>query len=273
MKKITVFSLTIAFIIGSCARNKPVETTVLGMGTDYMIIPDILNGKVKEIKELNYWAAEKDGKITRGDIMTKKDIDSIQCTPDLVAYFDDNGMLSKYEQLDGEKVILSRILTIENGKWNRIEDKIKDSTTSIFIPQYDDSGYFAGGNSYRPLVDTLTGRIVISHNSNGNYTKYEFYDYKNKKTGSIDFTPDEKGNNLEIKWFNKGDTLTSTMINTYDQDGNLIKQLLVNEKPKSTSTWDYKDLKSDDHGNVVEYYSNVDNGKFKIFTERSFIYY
>jgi hypothetical protein len=63
------------------------------------------------------------------------------------------------------------------------------------------------------------------------------------------------------------------MTNTYDENGNVIKQQTFVEKTKSTEIWDYKDLKLDDHGNVIEYYANIDNGKFKVFVERSFIYY
>jgi hypothetical protein len=273
MKKITVLSLIVAFIIGSCARNKPVETTKLGMGTDYYAVPLTLKGKVKEMKELNYRTSEKDGKIIKGELLTKKDLDSIGSTPNLAAYFDDKGMLTKYDQLDGEKVTASNILTVENGKWTRVEFKMKDSTTTYFVPQYDNSGYFVGGSSYRPLVDTLTSKIVLYHDTKGNYMKIEYYDYKNQMTGNHVGKFDEKGNCVELKYFNKDDSLMSTMTNTYDDNGYWIKSQVINEKPKSTSIWEFKNSKLDEKGNIVELYTNIDNGKFRMFTQRSYIYY
>ena len=63
------------------------------------------------------------------------------------------------------------------------------------------------------------------------------------------------------------------MTYTYTDNGSIIKQQVYNERLKSTETWDYKDLRLDNHDNVIEYYANVNNGKYKLFVERSFIYY
>jgi hypothetical protein len=273
MKKIIFLSLVIALIVGSCNKNKPVETTVLGMWTDYYLMPNTLKGKVKEMKELNYWAIDKEGKITKGELMTKKYLDSIGSTPNLIAYFDDKGTLIKYDNLDGENVIQSTIGTIENGKCIRWDYKLKDSTASYIIPEYDNLGYLIGGKEYRPLVDTLMDKAVFTHDSKGNITKFEYFNYKNQKTGYHVCSLDEKGNCIEAKYFNKADSLRNVMTNTYDDNGNVIKQQTFVEKTKSTVIWDYKDLKLDDHGNVIGYYTNIDNGKYKVFVERSFIYY
>lgn len=273
MKKFTLFSLTIALIIGGCAKNKPIETTVLGMWTNYYLIPATLKGKIKDIKELNFWAIEKDGKITKGELMTKKDLDSIGSTPNFIAHFDDIGILIKHDILDGENVVESSVGIVENGKCIRFDNKVKDTTTYYIIPEYDNLGYLVGANVYKPLVDTITGKYIFSHNSKGNFTKYEYFNYKNQKTGYHVISLDEKGNVLISKYFNKADSLRSTMTNTYSDNGSIIKQQVFNERLKSTETWDYKDLKLDNHDNVIESYANVNNGKYKIFVERSFIYY
>jgi len=273
MKKIIFLSLIISLIIGSWSYQKPVEKTVLGMWTDYYLIPVTLKGKVKEVKELNNWAIEKDGKITKGKLMTKKDLDSVGSTPNLKAWFDDKGNVTRYDRLNGESVTESFIGTIKNDKCVRWEDKVKDSTTYYTIPEYDKSGYLIGAKDYKPLVDTLLDKVVVVHDSKGNFTRYEYYNYKNQETGYHLLSLDEKGNILEAKYYNKNDSLASTMKNIYDKNGSMIKQETFNVRTKITGIWDYKDLKVDDHGNVIEYYANVDNGKYKIFVERSFIYY
>lgn len=273
MKKLIFLGLIIPLIIGSWSNKKPVEKTVLGMWTDYYLTPNTLNGKVKEVKEFNYWAVEKDGKITKGKLMTKKDLDSIGSTPNLVAYFDDKGNVIRCDHLNGENVTESNIGTIKNGKYERWDTKVKDSSTLYTIPEYDNLGYLIGAKNFKPLVDTLLYKVVVAHDSKGDFTKYEYFNYKNQKTGYHLCSLDEKGNYVEAKYFNKNDSLVNTLKTIYDKNGSMIKQETFNVKTKSTGTWDYKDLKLDNHGNVIEYYANVDNGKYKIFVERSFIYY
>lgn len=272
MKRIIFLSLIIASIAGSC-NNKPVETTVLGMWTDYALIPNTLKGKVKEMKELNYWAVDKDGKLTKGNLMTRKDLDSVGSTPNLKAYFDDKGTLIKYDNLDGENLFQSTIGTIENGKCVRWDNKVRDSSTYYVIPEYDNLGYLIGAKVYKSSVDTILNIYVFSHDNKGNITGFEYFNYKNQKTGYHLCSMDEKGNYIEAKYFNKADSLRNTMTNTYDDNGNLVKQKTFVERTKSTTLWDYRDFKLDDHGNLIEYFADIENGKFKVFVERSYIYY
>lgn len=261
-------------IVASYAQKNPAEKTILGMGTDYLFMPETMKGKVKEVKELNYWASEKNGKITKGNLMTWKELDSIGSTKNFVAYFDNTGVLTKYDNLDENNAIRnSNIGTIENGKWKRFESKTKDSISSYWIPQYDNMGYLIGGSSYRPIKDTLIVRQVFTHDGKGNYTKYEYFNSKNKRTAYQVISLNANGKVNEVKYFNKNDSLTGSLINTYNDKGFLIKQLSSSEKPKSTSPWIYKDLKFDDHGNWLECFAVIDNGKYKVLATRSYTYY
>jgi|WetSurMetagenome_2_1015567.scaffolds.fasta_scaffold215515_2 hypothetical protein len=273
MKAKILLSLIILAIIGSCTQKKPAETTVLGMMTDYALIPNRLNGKVKEIKELNYWAIEKDGKITKGELMSKIDLDSVGSTKNLKAYFNEQGVLTRYEVLDKEDIFQSSVFTIENNKWARVENKYGDSTVYYLIPQYDNSGYLTGATGYRPIVDTIVNKYVLTNDVKGSFTKIESFNSKGQRTSHQDCSVDEKGNVIEVKFYNRADSLTQTMKNIYNEDGSIIRQETLIEKPKSTIIWDYKDLKFDSHSNWIETYANIDNGKYKIFAERTYLYY
>jgi hypothetical protein len=273
MKKIIFLALIIPIIIGACTKSKPIETTVLGMWTDYYLIPNTMKGQVKEMKEVNFWAIEKDGQITKGEFMTKKDLDSVGSTPNFIVSFDNNGTLTKYDLLDKDSVIQSRTGTVENGRYVRWDYKLKDSTTYYIIPQYDNLGYLTGASGYRPKADTLVNKLVITNDGKGNYTKLEYFNFKNQMTGYHVCLLDEKGNYTESKYFNKADSLVYTFTNTYDENGSIIKQQGYSEKLKTTEIWVYKDIKSDDRGNWIESYANIDNGKFKIFAERTYTYY
>ncbi len=273
MKNKILLSLIISLIVGGCTQKKPTEITVLGMWTDYALMPSILNGKVKEVKELNYWAVEKDGKITKGDLMTKKDLDSVGSTNNLKAYFNEDGMMTRYELLDKENILQSRTSTINDGKYARWDYKLSDSAFLYSIPQYDNLGYLIGATGYRQKVDTVVNKQVLTHDGKGHLTMLEYFNYKNERTGYNICSLNKEGDVIDTKYYNKNDSLVLTLINIYDEKEVIVKQEVVREEPKSTSTWDYKDLKVDDHGNWIETYAVIDNGKYKIIAERTYVYY
>jgi hypothetical protein len=205
--------------------------------------------------------------------MSRKDLDSVGSTPNLKAYFNEQGILTKYEILDRDYIYLSRVFTLENNKWAKMEFKIGDSISSYLVPQYDNLGVLNGVVNYRPMVDTVINKVVLTNDGKGNFTRFEYFNSKNERTGYQVCTADEKGNIKETKFYNRADSLTLTMTNIYNEDGSIIRQETLNEKSKSNNIWDYKDLKYDDHGNWIETYANIDNGKYKIFAERIYLYY
>jgi len=274
MKKNTFISGLIMLIVCSCAQQKPVDKTVLGIGTDYIYSPETLTGKIKELKETNYWAVEKDGKITKGNPISWKDLDSVGFSKNLVACFDDNGALTRYDLVDEDNLIRNSFVgTIENGKIIRWDFKSKDSTTQYVIPEYDSHGYFIGGKMYNPIADTLVMSFIITNNEKGNYTKLEYFNFKNLKESYQVFSLNGLGKVLETKFFNKYDTLRQTFINTYNDKGFLATQTVNIERPKSTVNWEVQDLLFDNHGNWLQCYSNANKGEFKLFTERIYVYY
>lgn len=274
MKKITIVWILTIIFAWSCSQKRPVEKTILGMGTDYVYFPQVLNGKIRELKETNYWAAEKDGKITKGNPATWEDLDSVGSTRNIVAYFDNTGSLTKYDLVDEKNIIrYSTIGIIENGKYVKWEEKIKDSTYQYTIPEYDSQGYFVGGKRYRPVVDTLLGSVKITNDAKGNYTRIEFFSYKKELRGYQVFTLNELGKVTETKFFSSDDTLRQSFVNTYNEKGSLTGQKIYIEKPKSSVSWDVQDLEFDDHGNVSLIYSDIDKGKFRLVAERTYIYY
>lgn len=274
MKKIKFTCGLIMLIVCSCTQQKPADKTVLGMGTDYVYFPETLTGKIKELRETNYWAVEKDGKISKGNPISWKDLDSVGSTKNLVAYFDDKGTLTRYDLIDENNVIRnSTIMTVENGKAIRWDFKSKDSTTQYLIPEYDSQGFNAGGKIYNPVADTLVVRSVITNNEKGNLIKLEYFNFKNLKGSYQEFSLNEQEKVIETKFFSKDDTLRQTFSNTYNDKGFLATQTVKIERPKSIINWEVQHLLFDDYGNWLQCYSNIDNGKFKLVAERTYIYY
>lgn len=272
-KSTFIYILTIA-IIASCSHKKPIEKTILGLGTDYAAYPEALKGKVKELKEHYYWAIEKNGDITKGFPITRKELDSISSKRNFVVCFDNTGFLTKYESLDDkDSVFFSWVAINENGKWKRFENKYNGSITSYGILEYDSLGYLISGSTYRTGTDTSLGKQVWTHDGKGNYTKYEVISSKNQRIVYIVLLLNAEGKVIESKLFNTNDSLQRSMKNEYNDKGFLTRQVAFNEKEKKKYVWDYKYLKYDDHGNWLEAFVNWDDGKYKILCERSYIYY
>lgn len=274
MKKIFIIPIVAVILAWGCSPKKPAEKTLLGMGTDWVYYPETLNGKIKEIKEINYWAAEKDGKIVKGNPATWKDLDSVGSTKNFVALYDITGVMTRYDLIDENNVIReSSVGKLENNRIVKWEVRLTDSIVQYYIPEYDNKGYFIGGKGYKPGVDTLMGSNVITYDEKGNYVRTENFNFKNQKGSYVVFSLNEIGKVVEVKFFSKDDTLRLTYENAYNDKGFLAKQRTINIATGSSNLWLAQDLEFDDHGNHILVYYNIDDGKFKLVAERTYIYY
>jgi hypothetical protein len=273
MKRITIIFLIASVIIAGCTQKRPSQKTILGLGTDYFMYPETLNGKIKEVRELNYWAVEKQGKTIKGQALTWKELDSIGSTKNFAAYFDTSGVLTRYELLGDDNLPrYCEIGTIVNGKIVKWESKIKDSLTYYAIPQYDNKGFIVGGSGYRPVNDSLLGKQVLAHDGKGNYTKIEFFNNRNERTSYRDFTLNSEGKVTGSKLFNMKDSLVNIQKNTYNRKGSLTKTEIF-KNSKLVSLWKMTENSVDDHGNCLETICDINKGKFKIIIMRAYIYY
>jgi hypothetical protein len=281
MKTITFTCIMAIVIIVGCSQKKPDRKTILKCG-EYAFSPEILKGKIKKFKEQNYWGIEKDGKITKGDLITWKDIDSVGLSHSFIVYFDNSGTETRYDLLyDDNTIKFSRISTYANGKCIRRDDIPIDSTKLSWFMQpkywiplsYDVSGRLISGADFRTKVDTLMERQISKYDDKGNITKMEFFDSRNKKWESRIFSYDSEGNVIQMKFYGKNDSLVYTVISEFNEDGFLTKINLLNENPRIVTKCIIKDISFDDHGNLLEYFTNIDDGKYKILCERSIIYY
>lgn len=274
MKKILFIWTLVILIIAGCAPKSPPEYTILGMGTDYSPYPDKLNGRVKELTEKAYWAVEQDGKMTKGDILTWKELDSIGSTKNFRARFDSSGVLSRYDLLDDNDLPrYSDVAIFSDGRCVKWERSLKDSLYSYWVVEYDDAGYQTAFTGYRPVVDTLLGRIVMTHDGNGNFTRSEYYNPANERLNYQTYLLDAEGRVTEYKSFNRNDSLVFTFINTYDEKGAPVRLDAYFERTKETDKWEMNDMSFDDHGNCIERFCRINDGEFQIITGRDFIYY
>lgn len=266
MKRFLFICILAAVSAASCNQKEPGERTILGMGTDYSSIPETLNGKLKSVRETNYWAVEKNGEFTRGDPMTWKDLDSVNCTKNFIVYFDENGALKQIDHFDVNNVIHDSSKGLaENGKytsWNYESMGDDDSHLKVF---YDNLGFISGIERYN-LNDSLLNKQVLTHDGKGNYTGLGLWDSKGNKLYNQVYLLNEKEKVISTEVYDAKDSLLFKSTTEYDKDGRFIKQ-------SSNSVWDMNYLKFDKKGNWTEVVAIIDNGKFRIFSEREYEYY
>jgi len=281
MKTITfVFIMAMAIIVG-CSQKKPEKKTTLNCG-EYGFSPEILKGNVKTFKEQNYWAIEKDGEIKKGDLITWKEIDSVSFSHSFIVYFDNSGSVTRYDLLnDVNRIKFSSIFTYASGKCIRRDDIPTDSTKlswflqpKYWIPlSYDVLGHLISGADFRTKADTLMERQISTYDDQGNVTKMDFFDSRNNKWESRAFAYDSKGNVTQMKFFGRNDSLVYTTLSEFNDAGFLTKTDYVDENSRIVTKCVIQDISFDDHGNLLEYFTNIDDGKYRILTERQIIYY
>lgn len=273
MKKINLILLAVILIISGCGKKQSDETTRLGFWTDYFMLPATLKGKVKEMKELNYWAVEKDGQTVKGEILTAADFKTIGMVPNFSVSFDESGNVTRYAQLDGEKEIFVNTDIIENDRITREEKRINDTLVYNTSAEYNSDGRLGTVKVFRAFADTLLQTVIFSYDAGGNPVKLEYLNYAGLRKGYHECTPDNEGKYLEVKYFNSKDSLEFVTKNIYNEVGFLVSQEALETKTGLITRWDYENLKNDEKGNLIVYLSNVENGKYKLYTERTIVYY
>jgi hypothetical protein len=148
-----------------------------------------------------------------------------------------------------------------------------DTCFNYYIPEYDTDGFLKGGKLYRCGADTLIASNVLTHDAKGNYTKVENMNFRNNKGGSEELVFNDDGRITEVRFINSKDTLDQSFLNEYDEKGFMTGQKVMDGKSNMKSSWKISALKYDEHGNCTQILSDVDNGKFRLIAERSYIYY
>jgi hypothetical protein len=274
MKRILFLCILAMICIAGYSQMDRTESTVLGMGTDYLLYPETLKGKIKELKEQNYWAVEKDGKVIAGNLLTWKELDSIGSTKNFIAYFDNSGALTRYDILgDDNQSAISNIGIYKEGRCVRWVNSEKGQPTYYMTPEYDAKGLLIAGKVFNPAKDTLQSSYTVTNDMNGKYIKIEFFNFRGIKTGYWALTYNPEGRVTESRYLNKNDSLGMSMKNSYSEKGFMTGQDSYTTRTRQHSLWDMKTLAVDKKGNWIETSYNIDKGKFKIFCKRTYIYY
>ena len=269
-----VFVLTLvgAFLISACSspEQKPTAKTVVGIFTPYFFFPEALHGKVKTMKEVNYWANDDNGTITAGDRISVAARDSFQWTNDLEVHFDENGTIEKTVFLNEDDLPFGHWdALIVDGKLTGANWVVHDTTKSYVQISYSENG-MSETRRFNSEPDTLLNRAEIKTNAKGQKESLQFYNSANKPGALFKFNYNMDGS-LENYTVSRNDTIRGGMNFQYNDEGFTQSQEVYSYADSNRESYVYN-YTYDDMGNWTSYTSYKD-GKPVVVCKRNYTYY
>ncbi len=270
-KLIPVFSVFLcALLITNCNSEKLNEKTVLGLFTPYDGFPETLNGKVKEVKELNYWAIESNGEITAGNPVTIADRDSISWTNDFIVSLDESGVVEKSTTINenGNAISYWEVKS-EGGELisaDRYEnDTLRNKLTVVLKTETMNKMEVKDANA-----DTLIYAYELEFDGNGNYSSVQLYNYRNEPTVKYEYNYSPEGYLSNYTW-TRNDTIRGGMRFTHNDHGFAETQEVYSNITGASSLYNYE-YKYDEMGNWIQVVASQEN-KPEIVAKRTYVYY
>lgn len=281
MKKINFLSLSVIFsvvlsgllMVPACTTTKkeaPPAKTVIGIFTPYAFFPESLNGKVKTLKEVNYWANDSTGTIAAGDRITIADRDSFNWTNDIEVSFDNMGDIEKCVFLnENDEPFGEWDVKMEDGKITKASWVAKDT-----LKNYIDLSYPAENTMemkrYDAATDSLRFWSKAMMTPDGKLLSLQFYDAKDKPLNLFKFSYDPNGvlSNYSVT---RDDTVRGGMNFQQNEEGFTQSQEVYSTSNDEKESYVYN-YTYDDMGNWTSY-TGYKDGKPIVVCKRTYTYY
>lgn len=267
MKKLLCIFCASLFCL-TCSQEKPIEKTTVGMFTPYTYFPEVLNGKVMEVTETNFFPLEKEGKIEAGIPLSIAARDSINWTNDFTIQFTPAGLAERSTTLgDMGEILSSWEISSDANYYTSAKRLVKDSLTHKETISETKQGTYKI-EIFDPLTDSLRNYLLIDLDENKSYLNLQWYNYKDEPTyryeymydeagqftgytvsradtvrGGMDFTRNEEGFMKDQKVYStaNGTSETTSYEYEYDTSGNWTKCVAYqNQKPFMVALREYK---------------------------------
>jgi len=271
MKQFIIFLFAVLVSFSGCKEQKLPERTHMYFFTPYN---EYHNGKLKSVKEENFWVVEKDGQIEKGRLVTDKDReDSSAWTGDFEAFYNEDGIVIRVDYFNDARSIEDFwVTTIENNKITRADWTEKDTAQLYSKISYDDQGNIKESKRYRTINDTLLNTYTYKTDENGNIIETVAQNHLGEMTYKYILQINQEGLVTEQKDLVKGDSLTYLRRNTYNDKGFIITDDIYDGEENLTDSYrlEYTDYNDNGSWLKVIYYRK---DKPFIITERTYTYY
>ena len=272
MKKLIPMLFVVMILATGCPQPEPeVHQVEIGLFTPYYVFPDILNGKVKTVVEKNYLGVEQDGKIVKGERLTVAARDTIGWTNDFRLTYDENGNLLKYEAInENDELIETNTQTVEEGNIVKSVHMLDDTLRSYSLLSYNDAGQLVKMDHFRMPADTLAWSVALLSDENGNFTEWQWMDFKGDPDGKHIFTVNMEGRRTGYSYYNKDGEKTFEQQYTYNDMGQLARQVMIDRDGKEfVAEYEYE---YDEMNNWIQCTGTSSDG-VPMVEERTITYY
>ncbi len=268
-----LFLFIFAGYISSCKTPPPapVPQTTLGMYTPYFLFPEQLNGKLKSVKEINYWALQTDSGVFKGPIITKNERDSLKWSNDFVASYSESGVITNTDYSNGSEHVSHWETEILDNKITKASFYKNDTLRRYDIFTFDESGFIDSEELFI-TADSSKRTLKYLNDSLGNWNKIKYYDNDNNLKRVYTFERDML-NRISMEYtYDQNDSLISTMQQTYNDHGfynmsqskNSLNEVNNQVKVEYTS---YDEMKNWTNANIYL------NDTLKVICDRIYEYY
>ncbi len=210
--------LTGFFISCNAPAPKPTPTTTLGFYTPYFVFPEQLNGQIKSVQEINYWALPTDNGYKKGSIITKKERDSLQWSDDFVATFAENGLITKTEYSNGDEFLSKWETEITDGKIKKAFYYKDDTLRRYDIFNFDESGFIESEQLFI-TSDSTKRTLKFTNDSLGYWYKMQYFDNEDNLKRVYTVERDNQNRVTKDFTYNQNDSLINSMEQTYNEYG------------------------------------------------------
>ncbi len=268
--KTIILVFCIAILCVNCSVDQPVEKTVVGLYTPYAAFPEKVNKKVKEIREINFWPVEKNGKIEAGLRLTEAARDTVNWTGNFSVQFNESGLAEKVIEFDeNEKTLAIWEITNESG-FHRSAKRLENDTV-VYLQEIRK----LNDGTYRTEVtdaqnDTLLYSAVMELDENNNYKNYQFFSSKGEPRSKWEYSYDAS-NHITGYTVTRNDTLRSGMNFTFNDKGFIETQETYNKLNETSALYRYE-YEYDNEGNWIKNIAILDGKPFMVAI-REYTYY
>ncbi len=262
-----------AIVLMTGCSQKPKEFVYLGQlySTFGHAQQEKIKGKVKELKQTHFWAAEENGKVVKGKPITVADRKTTPLGYNFSEEYNPSGIVTRNTIFDENGKVLQDIMVATDGKMI-IRSLYKTNDTVQAYGKYKYEGerpVFLTG--YEAETDTVSASISYEYDQKGNLIKVQLINHKNEPQGYTLFGHDEKGNLTGFKGYNKAGEPATQYDFTYNEKGDRISQhqqdFAIKRVIDYTFTYEY-----DRNGNYTAIIFHKD-GKPFIYRSREITYY
>jgi hypothetical protein len=273
MKKIVLFLLIVPCIATAANAQDGGDYVLLGQmyGTAQFGFPEKINGRVKELRQLNFFPAIEDGKVVKIRALTTADRVTAPSGRDYFEEYDYSGTVIKSGTMDENgKLIEYWDMDIDSSKIIRASYFTNDQLISDVRVEYTGKN-LSEVRYYYPDRNTLIRRATIEYDKSGNRKACYFYNSRNLQTGRTQFFYNESNLLDSIKTFDIIGRVTMKFKYEHDAEGHRVSQYQENYSDGDKRLYHF-DYEYDKMGNYIQVVFMKDN-KPTIYRERQIKYF